>query len=385
MKRNLRLNKSILFLFFFTLSSTFSFASNIILTPDNLDEIVEEIIYRHGNEITISQNEIMLFLEQNIMGTFDASLLPPEPEVTEVDDDQIAFSWEEIANAITYTTRYLNLENGEWSSASTTIPGVNFELENHLFLFSFQTVSDEGDSRSWIIIEDKPITFADFYEDCECRNVLDARVFPILPFPQDMITYGGHYSVGAYTAYLTYMGSNGLEIANFPFRLRVINGTIDVVWIDKTGCPSVNISNNGTFIFANDSGNSSNLIKFSFGGTGMSFESLNGSVGGILHVETCYENSKQVLRQGASNASSTTNIDIAPNPSSGRFTYKLKDSVDDEAILLLKNVMGEVVQKIKRPKMVNPSIDLTAYPNGIYYLQLLSPTQNETHTMVKMD
>jgi hypothetical protein len=76
---------------------------------------------------------------------------------------------------------------------------------------------------------------------------------------------------------------------------------------------------------------------------------------------------------------SETDIDVFPNPNSGKFEIKLNNQYYQDATVSLMNIIGEVLveKKINNKKPVQ--FDASSFPSGIYYIKL----QTENGTYIK--
>jgi hypothetical protein len=76
-------------------------------------------------------------------------------------------------------------------------------------------------------------------------------------------------------------------------------------------------------------------------------------------------------------------ISLYPNPSSGVFAVSLPDVPDEHAIIAIYNLLGKVcIQKQPGPDHIL-SVDMAAFPDGIYLLEYRSGTQRITRKIVK--
>jgi len=75
---------------------------------------------------------------------------------------------------------------------------------------------------------------------------------------------------------------------------------------------------------------------------------------------------------GIQDHEATRGISIFPNPSTGRFTLlMLPDIVKTETSIYIYNVLGEVIYEIKNISKPYLDIDISAYPKGIYFIEVM--------------
>ena len=373
----------LIFSLLFALSPYLAFSTQLILTPDNLQEVLAELSNRHHEDIDIPMAEVEQFLEQSIAGVFDPSLLSPEPEITEMDDVQIAFAWPAIANANNYVSRYLNLENGDFNSMTSQNPAAQFTIANHFFMYTFQATSNEGIGIIWIIIHDKPIAIGTTFDDCQCDQphsqlftIKDKEqvLAPIFLTPNWSENYSIHLSFFDQTSTLTE--------SVLLLKLESNNSGSNHVYTYSSPECTTNITIDQNNIYALAPGNNQ-VIQFSFTNNEMKFKSINPNYNGTLSIKQC---TKDEMMERISNAATTNYDQIFPNPGSGRFTINLnKKTYDNTSLLLLKNATGKTLKQIHTQAGPQLEINLSPYPNGTYYLQVVNGLRSEVYPIVKID
>lgn len=76
-----------------------------------------------------------------------------------------------------------------------------------------------------------------------------------------------------------------------------------------------------------------------------------------------------------------SNIIIAPNPSSGKFTIHLNDIKSEK--INIYNIQGILVHEVNSENQSNVEVDLTDFPSGIYFIKSTSNGQNTTCKLIK--
>lgn len=86
----------------------------------------------------------------------------------------------------------------------------------------------------------------------------------------------------------------------------------------------------------------------------------------IDELQAKYNLWKQLVGQQDINNDSNTSTEVFPNPSDGNFTVKFINKIPSEVRIL--NFLGEPVFILKSIRGKSITIDLTPFPNGLYFL-----------------
>lgn len=384
------------FFFFMLFFPFYGFSAGILLTPDNIGEVVALLEYRHGDDILISSTKLKNFLDETIDGAISMNLSTPNPAIDEVNDDKISFTWTAIPNATEYTTKVLNLKTGITNSKTQASSSVNFTLANDLYLFSFQSITDVEKGLAWIIIEDKPLTlvnslnFGSTIKDCDCLETDYVSTPSIGLDYEEVIPYPAGNFEEVYVINLSYPTTNDPSLsAHFAMELEGANGAIENVYIMERRCLS-NIHTDYSYLYALDlegsnSANDSYAISFSFGMGGVFVQSLDTVYDATIEIIKC-ENFKSSGGGRRTSRLSPQNNQLFPNPTTGPVHLKIADQEKYfNATGVLKNAMGKTILSIDATTTTAPLLDLGAYPNGVYYLHLIGDPFHEVYPIIKTE
>jgi len=155
------------------LLSNSTFSQPIFPTTDtNLNQNITEIQQVYGSQISISSTDIYNFVFPFVQGTSNSSCPAPEPQIQQLGNGSVTFSWPAISMAVSYGYYYINLDTGVSFSSTTSTPGVSFSGLQGTYLFGFYTICGDGTrSPSSVIIVDIDVIFPENYTaDCLCET-----------------------------------------------------------------------------------------------------------------------------------------------------------------------------------------------------------------------
>ena len=164
------LNKLFLLSLLWLLSNS-AFSQPIFPTTDtNLNQTITEIQQIYGTQIGIDTSDIYNFVYPFVQGTTGSGCPAPEPQIQQLGNGSVSFSWPPVSAAVSYGYYYINLNTGVSFSSTTNVPGVSFSGLQGLYLFGFYTICGDGTrSPSSVIIVDIDVLFPDGYvSDCSC-------------------------------------------------------------------------------------------------------------------------------------------------------------------------------------------------------------------------
>ena len=82
------------------------------------------------------------------------------------------------------------------------------------------------------------------------------------------------------------------------------------------------------------------------------------------------------------------NLDLSlfPNPTTGQLTIQVIPNLEQDQQLRVIDLFGRVlVQKVIQPKFSQLNVDLSAYQDGVYYLELRTRGQRVLKKVIKQD
>ncbi len=113
----------------------------------------------------------------------------------------------------------------------------------------------------------------------------------------------------------------------------------------------------------------------------------NGSIEACLvAVNDCETDSScytiQILAAGLENSSQIDNLTIYPNPSTGIIKITLPNPSNDEILIKVMNINGQLIFSEKRSSSINEQIDLTKSGKGIYLIKVETPRTTQVERIV---
>lgn len=403
------LRKSFHFLCFLLLAPVFSSATPIILTPDNVFEVVEEIMYLHDDEIAASEAAVSIFLKSHTVGTFWPSFIAPDPDLIDTEPSFASFSWKSVKYTHKYVIRYMNLTTGATGSLLTGIPEIDINVPDGIYLFTFQSLDSnakEGPSRvmthrkgvKFIIIEDKPLGYV-LDSNCNCLdpigNAVEANVSD---FQNTILTFDSGQYDRLYHADVHFEGPMQAHESNYYFRfIRNSEGVMGVVVYNDDGIVLPNYENctenmdmfyiEETYLYALNTSIDSNedeyrAIRFDFNG-GLGAKSLGSDYSTQVTLQQCIHNLDQVEFRLDEVDLVTQDLHLSPNPNLGLLTLDFKTPQNIAENIQIFNNYGQLVKTFSAYQL-KVEVNIENLPAGIYHVKAFGEKQVATSSFVKI-
>ena len=157
--------------------------TSFTVDQNNLQQVVNDIQQIYGSQIGLSNSDIENFLSPFVQNTVPASLCPPpSPQIDQITNGSISFSWPPLTTSLNYGTYYLQLQNGSNTQGTTGNPGIQYNSLQGLYLFGFYSNCGGGTrGPNHLIIVDIDVLYPadDMDSYCDCTT------------PSNTVLYGG--------------------------------------------------------------------------------------------------------------------------------------------------------------------------------------------------
>lgn len=376
------------------------------ITPENIDEVVEEIFSLHGDQIDLSYNDLYNFLDyllpDNIQDPdYDGSCDPPEPAMNSIDNTEISYSWVHQSGNHSYQTSYIKLNNWINTSAeSGTIHtiGANVSLpiqSNGLVLVAFQAKCSQSTvGKVNVIIVDKPVFFEHSNEDCSCEFegasqnasfsgtlLQDIGQTDIIDFDYTHASNTGYYS-----STITYEDGS---ISTFLISVTVGENTI---YIRKVCEENMHNVSGGTFLYSVIDQEVMGAVSFV---NGISFDPVYGA-NGEMTVTECLEDEPDPgrsrppwLKDNENPEDRVLNLIVQPNPGQDYVFIDLPESEQVQAAnIQLLDIAGREIHLPKTNLSYTSNrirLDINQLPVGVYSVLINSENQAMATRFIKVN
>lgn len=158
-----------------TISATSSAQISDPVTIDNYSSVANEIVnyYQNLPNFNVNSGEIKSFFALHFnTSTYQPNCIPPEGNITAMDDNTISLDWTGPALSDEYRISYLSLEDAN-SSGTQITSNTNADilgLPNGLYLLTLQSICGSRAGALDIIIVEKPVLLQFALRNCPCLN-----------------------------------------------------------------------------------------------------------------------------------------------------------------------------------------------------------------------
>lgn len=350
--------------------------------PNQIQSTADEIELLFGDMINVSNADLVLSL-QNMLSDFDpsATLMPPNPSVTSVQNQVIEFTWPAIQGANNYGLSSFHLENGQYADYvfPVTVNSYPVPIAYGLHLFASKTFDAVGITKGVnIFIVDADIDLRIVKDGpCNCGNdstpswgslgedalegyllALDIETEFDLVFGEMEVVPDGIYAGDA--------------------DVLIIHGsktdTGEIEMVNKPDCSNDGIAEWGLEVF--EKGSSSVALTITWD------VDLVGTMN--MFAGTCRR--KKMTRSSASNGqgkeSNTSKNTLWPNPVNDELNIVNSNGIKAIRIISMngKVMIDYQVGIMDRLDLKIPMIGL---PTGIYFVELISSGTIERKSMIK--
>lgn len=202
---------------------------------------------------------------------------------------------------------------------------------------------------------------------------------------------------GVFYASLRIIPTGGLLLKSTDDGLTWIPATLSATELTSTSLGDLSISSNGTLIWYEKGMFNKPYVMHSTDGGVSWIKSMTGLPANTYFYDMVVDTNdvcflatgdgvykSSMLTSVKENDATLNSLTIFPNPSNGKFTFKLertKNSMANEKMEIY-NLFGEKVFQSTIQQLNNSTIDITSQPNGIYFIHVKIGTEAITQKII---